>query len=72
MHLRRLDLTVAIDGRLALAVKQRRWPQARQALTAPPRQRLYRGEMLQPPLRELMYRLRFAPCPPQGASNDLF
>jgi len=72
VHLRRLDLTLAIYGRLALSAKQRLWPKARQALTESPRQRLYRRERLQPPLRELMHRLRFAQRPPQGAPNGLF
>ena len=37
MHLRRLDLTLAIYGTLSLSAKQRLWPKARQALTEAPR-----------------------------------
>ena len=43
-----------------------------QPVKSPTGQRLYRRERLQPPLRELMHRLRFAQRPPQGAPNGLF
>ncbi len=72
VHLRRLDLTLAIYGRFALSVKQRLWPKARQALTEAPRKRAYRGEKFQPPLTQLMNRLLIAQRVRQGASNDLF
>ncbi len=72
VHLRRLDLTLAIYGRFALSVKQRLWPKARQALTEAPRKRAYRGEKFQPPLTQLMNRLLIAQRIRQGASNDLF
>jgi hypothetical protein len=57
VHLRRLDLTLAIYGTSALAVKQRLWPKARQALTEAPRKRVYRLEKFQQPLSQLMNRL---------------
>ena len=72
VHLRRLDLTLAIYGRLALSVKQRLWPKARQALTEAPRKRTYRAERFQLPLAQLMDRLLIAQRAHQGASNDLF
>ena len=72
VHLRRLDLTLAIYGRFALSVKQRLWPKARQALTEAPRKRVYRAEKFQPPLSQLMNRLLIAQRVRQGASNDLF
>jgi hypothetical protein len=72
MHLRRLDLTLAIYGRFALAVKQRLWPKARQALTEAPRKRVYRLEKFQASITELMNRLRLAQPAHPGASNDLF
>lgn len=72
MHLRRLDLTLAIYGTLALSVKQRLWPKARQALTEAPRKRVYSREKFQQPLSQLMNRLRIAQPARQGASNDLF
>jgi hypothetical protein len=72
VHLRRLDLTLAIYGRLALSAKQRLWPKARQALTEAPRQRADRAAKLRQPLSQLMNRLR-APQPLRpGAPNDLF
>ena len=40
MHLRRLDLTLAIYGALSLGAKQRLWPKARNALTEGPRKRI--------------------------------
>ena len=72
VHLRRLDLTLAIYGTFALSVKQRLWPKARQALTEAPRKRMYSVEKFQQPLSQLMNRLRVAPRVRQGASNDLF
>jgi hypothetical protein len=72
VHLRRLDLTLAIYGRFALSVKQRLWPKARQALTEGPRKRVYRLEKLQQSVAELMNRLLTAQRVRQGASNDLF
>lgn len=72
VHLRRLDLTLAIYGRFALSVKQRLWPKARQALSEAPRQRVYRAEKFQPPLAQLMHHLLVAQRAHQGASNDLF
>src|SRR5271157_2529498 len=72
VHLRRLDLTLAIYGRFALAVKQRLWPKARQALTEAPRKRVYRLEKFQASITELMNRLRLAQPAHPGASNDLF
>ncbi len=71
MHLRRLDLTLAIYGTCALAAKQRLWPKARQALTEAPRKRVYRLETFQQPLAQIMNRL-MAKRLHQGASNDLF
>jgi len=72
VHLRRLDLTLAIYGRFALAVKQRLWPKARQALTEAPRKRVHRLEKFQRSVAELMNRLRLTQPVHQGASNDLF
>ena len=72
VHLRRLDLTLAIYGGFALSVKQRLWPKARQALTEAPRKRVYRLEKFQPSLTELMNRLLIAQPAHQGAPNDLF
>ena|SRR5208337_4155069 len=72
VHLRRLDLTLAIYGSLALSAKQRLWPKARQALTEAPRKRAYRAEKFQPPLSQLMNRLLMAQRVRSGASNDLF
>ena len=72
VHLRRLDLTLAIYGRLALSAKQRLWPKARQALTEAPRKRLSALERLQAPLAKLMQRLRIAQCHHPGAKNGLF
>jgi hypothetical protein len=72
VHLRRLDLTLAIYGRLALSAKQHLWPQARQALTEAPRKRAYRAEKFHPPLAQLMNRLLFAQRIRQGGSNGLF
>ena len=72
VHLRRLDLTLAIYGRFALSVKQRLWPQARQALTEAPRQRIYRLGKLQQSISELMTRLHLAQAVRPGTSNGLF
>jgi len=72
VHLRRLDLTLAIYGTFALAAKQRLWPKARQALREAPRRRTYSLEKFQQPLSQLMNRLLIAQRVPQGASNDLF
>jgi len=57
VHLRRLDLTLAIYGTFTLVAKQRLWPKARQALTEGPRKRTYSLEKLQRPLSRLMRRL---------------
>ena len=57
VHLRRLDLTLAIYGTFTLLTKQRLWPKARQALTEGPRKRTYSLEKLQRPLSCLMGRL---------------
>jgi hypothetical protein len=72
VHLRRLDLTLAIYGRFALSVKQRLWPKARQALTEAPRKRVYRAETFYHSVSELMHRLHIAQHVRQGASNLLF
>jgi hypothetical protein len=72
VHLRRLDLILAIYGALALAAKQRLWPKARQALTEATRKRVYRLEKFQPPLSRLLNRLLMAQQVRQGASNALF
>ena len=72
VHLRRLDLTLAIYGTFALSAKQRLWPKARQALTEAPRKRVYRLEEFQQPLSQLMNRLLIAQQVRQGAPNDLF
>ena len=72
VHLRRLDLTLAIYGRLALSVKQRLWPKARQALTEAPRKRVYRLEQFQQSASGLMNRLLEVQRDHQGAPNDLF
>ena len=57
VHLRRLDLTLAIYGTFTLLTKQRLWPKARQALTEGPRKRTYSLEKLQRPFSRLMSRL---------------
>lgn len=71
-HLRRLDLTLAVYGTLALVAKQRLWPRARQALTEAPRNRVYSLEEFQQPLSQLVSRLLLAQRGRPGASNDLF
>ena len=72
VHLRRLDLTLAIYGRFALSVKQRLWPKVRQALTEAPRKRVYHLEKFQRSVAEFMNPLLIAQPAYQGASNDLF
>jgi hypothetical protein len=72
VHLRRLDLTLAIYGRVALSAQQRLWPKARQALTEAPRKRAYSAEKFQPLLLQLMNRLLMAQRLRPGASNGLF
>ena len=72
VHLRRLDLTLAIYGTFALSAKQRLWPKACQALTEAPRKRIYSLENFQQPLSQLMNHLLIAQRVRQGASNDLF
>ncbi len=72
VHLRRLDLTLAIYGTFALSAKQHLWPKARQALTEAPRKRVYCLEKFQQPLSQLMNRLLIAQQVRQGAPNDLF
>jgi hypothetical protein len=57
VHLRRLDLTIAIYGTFTLLAKQRLWPKARQALTEGPRKRTYSLEKLKRPFSHLMKRL---------------
>lgn len=71
VHLRRLDLTLAIYGCFALSVKQRLWPKARQALAEATRKRSYDAEKFQS-LTQLMNRLLSAQHAHQGAQNDLF
>jgi hypothetical protein len=71
MHLRRLDLTLAIYGTLSLSAKQRLWPKARQALSEAPRKRVYRLEKFRKSLSQIMKRL-MAKRVRQGVSNDLF
>jgi len=72
VHLRRLDLTLAIYGTLTLLDKQRLWPKARNALTEGPRKRTYSLEKFQHPLSHLMNCLLNLRPVPQGALNDLF
>ena len=72
VHLRRLDLILAIYGTLTLAAKQRLWPKARQALTEAPRKRLSALERFQAPLAKFMKRLRIARRLHPGAQNGLF
>jgi hypothetical protein len=72
VHLRRLDLILAIYGTLALAAKQRLWPRARQALTEAPRKRLSALKRFQAPLAKLMKRLRITQRLLLGAQNGLF
>ena len=73
MHLRRLDLTLAIYGTLTLLHKQRLWPKARNALTEGARKRTYALEKFKRPLSHLMNRLLKVRPVRQGALlNDLF
>jgi hypothetical protein len=72
VHLRRLDLSLAIYGRLALSVKQRLWPKARQALAEASRKRVSRLGEFQDAISELMNRLHLAQAVRIGESNDLF
>ena len=72
VHLRRLDLTLAVYGHASLTVKQRLWPKARQALTEAPRKRTYARESFQPRLGQLMDRLRATPHARLGGLNRLF
>jgi hypothetical protein len=71
VQLRRLDLTLAIYGTVALLAKQRLWPKARRALAEAPRKRTCSLEKFQQPLSNLM-NLLIAQRVRQGASNDLF
>ena len=57
VHLRRLDLTLAIYGTLTLLHKQRLWPKARNALTEGARKRTYALEKFKHPLSHLINRL---------------
>jgi hypothetical protein len=61
VHLRRLDLTLAIYGTFTLWAKQRLWPKARQALTEGSRKRTYSLENLHRPFSRLMRRLLKSP-----------
>ena len=72
MHLRRLDLTIAIYGTLTLMNKQRLWPKARNALTEGARKRTYSLEKFKHPLSHLMNRLLKLQPVRQGGLNDLF
>jgi hypothetical protein len=72
VHLRRLDLTIAIYGTLTLMNKQRLWPKARHALTEGTRKRTYALEKLKHPLSHLMNRLLKLRPVRQGGLNDLF
>ena len=68
MHLRRLDLTIAIYGTLTLMNKQRLWPKARNALMEGTRKRTYSLEKLKHPLSHLMNRLlKLRPVRPRRA-----
>ena len=72
MHLRRLDLTIAIYGTLTLMNKQRLWPKARNALTEGARKQTYSLEKFKHPLSHLMNRLLKLRPVRQGGLNDLF
>jgi hypothetical protein len=63
---------VAIYAAGSLAVKQRQWPKARQALTEAPRRRAYGCDHFQPSLTQLLHRLLALKSPLQGASHALF
>ena len=72
MHLRRLDLTIAIYGTLTLTNKQRLWPKARNALMEGTRKRTYALEKFKRPLSHLINRLLKLRPVRQGVLNDLF
>ena len=72
MHLRRLDLTIAIYGTLTLTNKQRLWPKARHALTEGARKRTYALEKFKHPLSHLINRLLKLRPVRKGVLNDLF
>ena len=73
VHLRRLDLTLAIYGTLSLGEKQRLWPQARNALSEGPRKRIGTLEKFNYSLSNLMSQLLNLRSFCQGALlNDLF
>src|SRR5206468_12181548 len=57
VHLRRLDLTLAIYGTCTLLQKQRLWPKARNALTEATRNRTYSLKKFRHPLSHLINRL---------------
>jgi len=71
VHLRRLDLTLAIYGHGALSIKQRLWPKARQALTEAPRTRVGQSEKFRRTFSELQGRLLVAQRPSEGEPNGL-
>jgi hypothetical protein len=72
VHLRRLDLTIAIYGTLTLTNKQRLWPKARNALMEGTRKRTYALETFKRPLSHLINRLLKVRPVRQGVLNDLF
>jgi len=73
VHLRRLDLTLAIYGTLTLWKKQRLWPKARNALTEGTRKRTYSLEKFKHPLSHLINRLlKLRPVRQGALLNDLF
>jgi hypothetical protein len=73
MHLRRLDLTLAIYGALSLGAKQRLWPKARNALTEGPRKRIGALEQFNHALSDLMSQLlNFRSLREGVILNDLF
>jgi hypothetical protein len=68
VHLRRLDLTIAIYGALTLLDKQRLWPKARNALIEGARKRTYALEQFKRPLSHLVNRLlKLRPVRPRSA-----
>lgn len=71
VHLRRLDLILAIYGKLALSAKQRLWPKARHALTEAPRERAEPADKLRQQFSQLMNRLQLAPGFQLGVPNEL-
>ena len=64
VHLRRLDLTLAIYRTCPLLEKQRLWPQARNALTEGLRKRTGSLEKFQRPLSHLLALLKWRPVRP--------